>query len=77
MKYIANPVEVSAYQIDGVSLLADGRMVLALADAPNFVCEPEMLARYVPVNGDYLVMQADGYTYLNPRDVFERKYHRA
>jgi hypothetical protein len=34
----------------------------------------EMLARYTPVPGDYWVVQADGYVYLNPKDVFERKY---
>lgn len=31
-------------------------------------------ARYMPVPGDYLVQQADGYMYLNPKAVFERKY---
>ncbi len=34
-----------------------------------------MTARYTPVEGDYVVTQEDGYTYINPRDVFERKYH--
>lgn len=33
-----------------------------------------MMARYTPVVGDYWVVQEDGYIYLNPRDVFERKY---
>jgi hypothetical protein len=33
-----------------------------------------MTARYMPVVGDYWVIQSDGYIYLNPKDVFERKY---
>jgi hypothetical protein len=32
-------------------------------------------SRYVAVAGDYLVAQEDGHECLNPRDVFERKYH--
>ena len=34
-----------------------------------------MTSRYRPKPGDYYVIQADGYPYLNPKDVFERKYH--
>lgn len=33
-----------------------------------------MTSRYQPVVGDYLVIQEDGYEYLNPKEVFERKY---
>ena len=36
-----------------------------------------MIARYVPKTGDYLVTQEDGYIYVNPREVFERKYSQA
>lgn len=34
----------------------------------------EMTARIEPKVGDYHVKQEDGYCYLNPKDVFERKY---
>ena len=33
-----------------------------------------MTARYQPKIGDYLVRAEDGYEYLNPANVFERKY---
>src|ERR1700691_2146243 len=33
-----------------------------------------MTARYAPKVGDYWVVQSDGYAYLNPAEVFERKY---
>ncbi|MBK5570106.1 MAG: hypothetical protein I8N66_27295 [Ensifer sp. SSB1] len=36
-----------------------------------------MTSRYVPVAGDFVVTQEDGYVYLNPRDVFTRKYSLA
>ena len=35
-----------------------------------------MLARYHPQIDDYLVIQEDGYTYVNPKSVFERKYNQ-
>ncbi len=35
-----------------------------------------MIARMTPQVGDYLVIQEDGYEYLNPKEVFERKYSR-
>ncbi|AAQ54986.1 hypothetical protein Bcep22_gp53 [Burkholderia phage Bcep22] len=78
--YIANPVRVSATRIVDVGMTAEespsGRMVtpLALEDGTNFVADSGMTARYFPQAGDYLVIQEDGYQYLNPREVFERKY---
>jgi len=33
-----------------------------------------MIARFEPQLGDYWVIQEDGYVYLNPKEVFERKY---
>jgi hypothetical protein len=47
------------------ALLDDGRWV---------VLEDGMVARYLPHSGDYYVVQADNYVYVNPKDVFERKY---
>lgn len=69
MKYIANPVIVDAYKIIG----KEGPRLL-LEDEIDCLPTPEMLSRITPEIGDYLVIQEDGYTYLNPRQVFERKY---
>ena len=78
MKYIANPVEVEAQEIVSVGpILEDGSMHCALRDGTNFTADKGMLARFAPSAGDYIVTQADGYVYLNPRDVFERKYRPA
>jgi hypothetical protein len=89
MKYQANPVIVDAYVILTVSaparksakgplrpnggfaphltpLVLDGHETVTI-DAP-------MTARYMPLPGDYYVIQEDGYAYVNPKAVFERKY---
>lgn len=74
--HVASPVRVEAHQIVSVDV-ADfntGRLVV-LSDGSKTVLTAEMIARYVPVEGDYLVTQEDGYQYVNPRDVFERKYN--
>lgn len=78
MDYIANPVRVTALQIVNVesySFSDDAR--LHLEDGTAHVANAGMTARYKPVPGDYLVTQEDGYVYINPREVFERKYHPA
>lgn len=91
MKYIANPVEVDAFKIEdviAVSILSgkergdlrlcrSSGVVLRLEDGRLVDATPEMTARMTPRVGDYWVIQADGYVYLNPKDVFERKYHKA
>lgn len=75
MKYVAKPVEVEAFTIVSVGK-ADASMSVDVAtdDGVNRIADPGMLARYQPRPGDYWVIQADGYEYLNPKDVFERKY---
>lgn len=76
MKYVANPVEVNAEIIIGVGpVRSDGRLTVTLQGGNTFDCDKGMIARYIPQEGDYLVRQADDYVYLNPKDVFERKYH--
>lgn len=75
MKYIAKPVEVEAHEIVDVGgMLPDGSRHVALSNGDNATATVEMMSRYVPVPGDYWVIQSDGYTYLNPKEVFERKY---
>lgn len=83
MKYVANPVEVDAWVISrvtphshvlnsgGFTLERDGQV------GSDFEATPEMCSRMTPRVGDYIVRQSDGYIYLNPKDVFERKYHVA
>lgn len=72
--HIANPVRVSAVQIKFVEHQQAGGAYLTLVDGSTHAADTGMLARYTPVPGDYLVRQEDGYEYLNPKDVFERKY---
>lgn len=76
MKYQANPVIVDAEKIVGVVTQAteDGPMILKLEGGRLYSPNAGMLARMTPVVGDYIVTQSDGYIYLNPKDVFERKY---
>lgn len=81
MKFVANPVVVEAfvimerfhaYCISGEPI---GTITKLRLDNGKIV-EPteEMMARMEPQIGDYWVIQSDGYVYLNPKDVFERKY---
>lgn len=81
--HIANPVRVQAVRIlevTDITDLSDGKgathpdLFLNLEGGGTFVADSTMTSRYVPVPGDYLVTQEDGYVYLNPKDVFERKY---
>lgn len=78
MKYVANPVEVDAEIIVGVGpMRSTGGLTVTLQSGNTFDCDKGMIARYIPRKGDYLVKQSDGYVYLNPKDVFERKYSTA
>jgi hypothetical protein len=79
-KWVANPVEVTAYKIWKVS---GGNDVFQLeignddkSDYQTVIATPDMTARMTPKVGDYWVIQSDGYIYLNPKEVFERKYHK-
>ena len=79
----ANPVHVNATRILEVTDVTDrgeGKcqsspdLMLRLEDGRNFEANMSMTSRFSPGVGDYLVTQEDGYVYLNPKDVFERKY---
>jgi hypothetical protein len=75
MKYQANPVIVDAFIIIGVGpILGSGSMHLALQNGEDVIATAAQMSRYIPQEGDYWVVQQDGYTYLNPKAVFERKY---
>jgi len=79
MKYQAKPVIVDAFKIVEVEHTPDGDPPLARdvklegREVPVRATEA-MCARMIPKVGDYWVIQSDGYAYLNPKDVFERKY---
>lgn len=78
MKYIANPVEVDAFKILSVSEPhADCTVNVALDNGESEVATIEMMSRMKPQPDDYWVIQSDGYVYLNPKEVFERKYSPA
>lgn len=77
-KYRARPVEVEAHEIVSVASERnpDGSLCVAISNGVNVLASAEMLARITPSVGDYWVVQSDGYVYLNPKEVFERKYER-
>jgi hypothetical protein len=87
MRYRANPEIVDAYLILTVGDAVyhpPGRtdpvvahwfdLPLVLDGHENVKIDEAMVARYMPVPGDYYVVQEDGYAYVNPKAVFERKY---
>lgn len=71
--HIANPVGVKAIVITEVMQMPGGAR-LVLADGSNTQITRPMMSRHEPAVGDYLVTQEDGYQYINPKEVFERKY---
>jgi hypothetical protein len=75
MKYTAKPVTVEAFRITHVTRHGhETDFSLALENGDIVKATPEMTARMEPKVGDFWVKQEDGYIYLNPRDVFMRKY---
>lgn len=75
MKYKANPVIVDAHIIIRVGpVTPQGGMPCILQNGEDVLATKEMISRFIPDAGDYWVIQEDGYTYLNPKEVFERKY---
>lgn len=74
MRYQANPVIVNAFKITEIEDDGDGHMSITLDNGEDVTATPDMLSRIKPAVGDYWVIQSDGYIYLNPKDVFERKY---
>lgn len=81
MKYIANPVQVEAFTIVRAEEIPEAEtdqtpaFNLELSNGATVKATHEMTSRMTPSIGDYWVIQSDGYIYLNPKDVFERKYH--
>lgn len=74
MKFIANPVEVDAFVITELGKSDFAGLMVKLDDGSDRLVTPEQMARFEPAVGDYFVVQSDGYIYVNPKDVFERKY---
>jgi hypothetical protein len=77
-KYIGKPVEVQAFEIQVVGEPdADGNRLATCSEDRTFTITPEMTSRITLEPGLFVVIQADGYMYLNPPDVFYRKYRPA
>lgn len=75
MKYQANPVIVDAFIIIDVDrILGNGSIAVKTQDGQSRTATKEMISRFIPSKGDYWVVQSDGYEYVNPKDVFKRKY---
>lgn len=75
MRYQANPVAVDAEIITDVGpVQPNGSMLCRLQDGRLVLADKGKIARFIPEVGDYWVRQEDGYEYLNPKTVFERKY---
>ena len=75
MKFEALPNKVDAYVIAEVlPVEEDGSRIVVDYEDIEFRATPEMLSRINPVPGDFVVIQLDGYVYLNPRRVFLSKY---
>ncbi|MGF7131926.1 hypothetical protein P3T40_003409 [Paraburkholderia sp. EB58] len=74
----ANPVRVNAKRIVELEERDDYSMDVRLDEGNGQFSAQHltnvMLSRYKPVIGDYVVTQEDFYVYVNPKDVFERKY---
>lgn len=80
MKAIANPVEVEYGLILEVTppAVIGGPYSLLVGwggtDIRKEQADSKMCARMTPRVDDYMVIQSDGYVYLNPKEIFERKY---
>lgn len=75
MKYQANPVIVDAFKIIGIEPMENGDTIIRMEEQKDeFIATKAMTARIDVKVGDYMVVQSDGYIYLNPADVFKRKY---
>lgn len=75
MTYKARPIQVTAHIILSVGrIMANGSIHCALQNGFIAVATKEMISRFIPQEGDYWVIQEDGYQYVNPKVVFERNY---
>lgn len=73
--HIANPVHVKASRICNVGEANEtGALSVVTEDGAWHTLDAGMISRYTPTIDDYIVIQEDGYKYVNPKEVFERKY---
>lgn len=59
-----------------IEISSDGSVKLSFVDkrySPLAVAK-EVVSRYIPKPGDYLVIYADGYKSISPREAFEDGY---
>lgn len=78
MRYVRNPTECDAFVIESVdSPTAEGMQLVHLKGGMTMFATKQHTARFTPGKGDYLVVSTyDGYPYFNPKDVFERNWHK-
>lgn len=55
MKYIEKLLTAEALKILSVAPEKDGNFILELEDGSTFTAVPDMVAKYIPITGDYLV----------------------
>ena len=69
--------EVWAVKITDIDLRRNGAVMLSL-EAPYapVPVEHDMVRRYMPVAGDFLMMYPDGYRSISPKSAFEDGYTR-
>jgi hypothetical protein len=72
-QFVAKPLHVQAWQILTVHRNHIRLDVPAGYDPDVFLTARQVNSRY-PVAGDYYVMLDDGFAFVSPRHVFERKY---
>ncbi len=66
---------VQALKIATVCTRADGAMTLCFAGPYEpLLVDASVVHRYFPLEGDYLVIYADGYLSISPGKVFEEGY---
>lgn len=74
-KYKYKPVEVEGFVITKVRCICqNAEYEITLENGEMKFVGQKMTARMIPVKGDYFVIQGDGYEYLNPKVVFEKKF---
>jgi hypothetical protein len=66
--------KVHAAQIKGVGDVTDAGVEVLLDDDTKQQLAREVIARYAPKVGDYLVRYADGYLSISPQQAFEDGY---
>jgi hypothetical protein len=82
MRFVANPIQVTAFKITSVGPTAGGDsrtgIHLTLDDGRSVIAGPAGLATYTPVMGDYYIDEGNGIGFVPMHSAqFERKFRVA